>query len=153
MDTTGTTTTTERPKTLAVDATWEGGYRCRVQARDHVIIVDEPTYAGGGDAGPQPTEVFLASVASCFTLALYHVARKRDIELPDITVRAVGEYKGPSFVKVRVEVASSYPRGELEPLIERATSVCYVSNTMRAVDDIEVVLVDPNVERRPPGDD
>ena len=123
-----------------MDATWEGGYRCRVQARDHELIVDEPLYAGGGDAGPQPTEVFLASVASCFTLAVYHVAKKRSIELPDLRVRAVGEYQGPSFVKVRVEVTSTHPRAELEPLLERAAGVCYVSNTMRAVDDIEVAL-------------
>ena len=139
---TGTTTTTDAPKTLSVDATWEGGYRCTVTARDHVMIVDEPVHAGGGDAGPQPTEVFLASVASCFTLAVYHVARKRSIELPDLRVRAVGEYKGPSFVRVRVEVSSSYPPADLEPLLDRASSVCYVSNTVRAVDDIEVVLVE-----------
>ena len=126
-----------------MDATWDGGYRCRVEARHHVLLIDEPTHAGGGDAGPQPTEVFLASVASCFALAVYHVARKRSIELPDLRVRAVGEYKGPSFVKVRVEVASTFPRDELEPLLQRASSVCYVSNTMRAVDDIEVVVVEP----------
>ena len=125
-----------------MDATWEGGYRCRVQARDHVLVIDEPAHAGGGDAGPQPTEVFLASVASCFALAVYHVAKKRSIQLPDLRVRAVGEYKGPSFVKVRVEVTSTHPRAELEPLLERAAGVCYVSNTMRAVDDIEVVLAE-----------
>ena len=113
-----------------------------MKARDHVMIVDEPVTAGGGDSGPQPTEVYLASVASCFTLAVYHVARKRSIELPDLRVRAVGEYKGPSFAKVRVEVSSSYPRAELEPLLDRASAVCYVSNTMRAVDHIEVVLVE-----------
>lgn len=106
------------------------------------MIVDEPIHAGGGDAGPQPTEVYLASVASCFTLAVYHVARKRSIELSDLQVRAVGEYKGPSFAKVRVEVSSSFPRSELEPLLERASAVCYVSNTMRAVDDIEVEVIE-----------
>lgn len=142
MDTVGTTTTTDPPKTLSVDATWEGGYRCTVKARDHVMIVDEPVHAGGGDTGPQPTEVYLASVASCFALAVYHVARKRSIELPDLRVRAVGEYKGPSFVKVWVEVSSGYPRADLEPLLDRAAAVCYVSNTMRAVHDIDVVLVD-----------
>jgi uncharacterized OsmC-like protein len=104
------------------------------------MIVDEPTSAGGGDAGPQPTEVFLASVASCFTLAVYHVARKRGVDLADLRVRAVGDYDGPRFVRVRVEVASSHASEELRPLLERASAVCYVSNTMRAVDDIEVVL-------------
>ncbi len=137
---TGTITSTDRPKTLSVDATWEGGYRCRVQARDHVMIVDEPTTAGGADAGPHPTEVFLASVASCFTLAVYHVAHKRGVELADLAVRAVGTYDGPRFVHVRVEVTSTHPHDELEPLLQRASAVCYVSNTMRSVDDIEVVL-------------
>ena len=104
--------------------------------------IDEPLSAGGDDSGPQPTEVFLASLASCYALAIAHVARKRSIELADVTVRAVGEYDGPRFVKVRVEVNSSHPRGELEPLLSRASAVCYVSNTLRAVDDVEVVLVD-----------
>lgn len=113
-----------------------------MKARQYVILVDEPSHAGGDDTGPQPTEIFLASVASCFALAVAHVARKRGIALPDLGVRAVGEYDGPRFVKVRVEVSSSHPRAEFEPLLERASAVCYVSNTLRAVDDIEVVLVD-----------
>ena len=84
--------------------------------------------------------MFLASLASCFTLALAHVARKRQIELPDISVRVVGTYDGPKFVHVRVEVTSSHPREELEKLAERASAVCYVSNTIRALHDTEVVI-------------
>ncbi len=69
------------------------------------------------------------------------MARKRGLQLADVAVRAVGEYDGPKFVKVRVEVTSSHPPAELEPLLPRASAVCYVSNTLRAVDDVEVVLV------------
>jgi putative redox protein len=103
--------------------------------------IDEPMSAGGDDSGPTPTEVFLASLASCYALAVAHVARKRNIELADVAVRAVGEYNGPRFVKLRVEVTSSHPREELEPLLARASAVCYVSNTLRTVDEVEVVLV------------
>ncbi|HEX3620809.1 MAG TPA: OsmC family protein [Acidimicrobiales bacterium] len=139
---TGTTTAEDgpAPKTLSVDATWDGGYRCRVRARQFEILVDEPLDSGGDDTGPQPTEIFLASLASCFALAVGHVARKRGIELPDLSVRAVGEYDGPRFVNLRVEVTSSHPRAELERLSERAASVCYVSNTLRAVDSVDVVV-------------
>ena len=77
-----------RDKHLTVESTWEGGYRCTVATRQFRIKIDEPESAGGGDTGPQPSEVFLASLAGCFTLALYHVAKKRDIELPDLTVSA-----------------------------------------------------------------
>ena len=130
-------------KTLAVEATWEGNYRCRVQMTTGDMVIDEPVSAGGGGAGPQPTEVFLASLASCFTLALHHVARKRDLTLPDLRVRALGEYDGPRFVRLRLEVTSTLPAARLEPLLARAAAVCYVSNTLRSVDDVAVVLTPP----------
>jgi putative redox protein len=127
-------------KSLAVEAVWEGNYRCRVKLSTGDLIVDEPPSAGGGGAGPPPTEVFLASLASCFTLAVHHVARKRDIALPDLSVRAVGEYDGPKFVRLVVEVTSTMPAAQLEPLLARAAAVCYVSNTLRAIDAVEVIL-------------
>ena len=131
-----------RPKTLSVAATWEGGYRARMDVRGHELIADEPTSAGGEDTGPQPSEFLLASLASCFTLAIYHVAHKRDIELDSLSVTATGTYEGPKFARIVLEVSSSAPRDVLDPLIERAKAVCYVSNTFRAVSDIEVVIAD-----------
>jgi putative redox protein len=130
-----------RPKTLSVHASWDGGYRCTVAARQFEIPVDEPL-PSGKDTGPQPSEIFLASLASCFTLALYHVARKREITFPDLAVRATGTYDGPRFVRLVVEVSTSMPRDVLDPLVERAKAVCYVSNTLRAVSDVEVEIAE-----------
>ena len=130
-----------RDKTLSVEATWEGGYRCTVASRQFRIRIDEPESSGGGDTGPQPSEVFLASLAGCFTLAMYHVAAKRNIELPDLTVTATGTYEGPGFARLAVEVNSGAPREVLESLVEPAKRVCYVSNTLRNVSDVEVRLV------------
>ncbi len=127
-------------KNLTVEATWEGGYRCTVATRQFRIKIDEPESAGGGDTGPQPSEVFLASLAGCFALALYHEAKKRDIELPDITVRATGTYQGPGFGRLAVEVKSGAERDVIESLIEPAKRVCYVSNTLRNVSEVEVTL-------------
>jgi organic hydroperoxide reductase OsmC/OhrA len=127
-------------KNLTVEATWEGGYRCTVASRQFRIRIDEPESAGGGDTGPQPSEVFLASLAGCFTLALFHAAKKRDIVLPDITVRATGTYQGPGFGRIAVEVKSGADRDVIESLIEPAKRVCYVSNTLRNVSDVEVML-------------
>ena len=129
-----------RDKNLTVEATWEGGYRCTVATRQFRITIDEPESAGGGDTGPQPSEVFLAALAGCFTLALYHEAKKRDIELPDLTVRATGTYRGPGFVRLAVEVKSGAEHDVIESLIDPARRVCYVSNTLRNVSDVEVTL-------------
>jgi putative redox protein len=129
-----------RDKRLSVESTWEGGYRCTVAARQFRIRIDEPESAGGGDTGPQPSEVFLASLAGCFTLALYHVAKKRSIELPDVTVKATGTYEGPGFTHLAIEVTSGAPREVMESLIEPAKRVCYVSNTLRNVSEVDVTL-------------
>ncbi len=127
-------------KNLTVEATWEGGYRCTVAVRQFRIKIDEPESAGGGDTGPQPSEVFLASLAGCFALALYHEAKKRSIELPDITVRATGTYQGPGFGRLAVEVKSGAERDVIESLIEPAKRVCYVSNTLRNISEVDVTL-------------
>jgi organic hydroperoxide reductase OsmC/OhrA len=129
-----------RDKILTVESSWEGGYRCTVSTRQFRIRIDEPESAGGGDTGPQPSEVFLASLAGCFTLALYHVAKKRSIELPDITVRATGTYEGPGFNHLAIEVTTTASREVMEPLIEPAKRVCYVSNTLRNVSEVDVTL-------------
>jgi putative redox protein len=139
--TTATATDLGRDKNLTVESTWEGGYRCTVAARQFRVRIDEPESAGGGDTGPQPSEVFLASLAGCFTLALYHVAAKRSIELPDLSVRATGTYEGLGFARLGVEVKSGAPREVMESLIEPAKRVCYVSNTLRNVSEVDVTLV------------
>jgi putative redox protein len=110
---------------------------------------------GRAATGPGwPSEFLLAALASCFTLAIYHVARKRDIELESLSVTATGTYEGPKFARLVLNVASPTPRDVLDLLVERAKGVCYVSNTFRAVSDIEVVIGDGSTGRgaRSPGD-
>lgn len=134
---------------MEVVATPEGGYRCRVRARHFELVADEPPSVGGDDAGPMPTELFLAALASCFTMALVHVARKRGLTLPELRVHVTGDYDGPRFASVRVEVRPSGPAEGLPALLERAASVCYVSNTLRGRLALDVALGDDVVLRHP----
>ncbi len=109
----------------------------------HVLVVDEPTsVAGGGNAGPQPTGLFLASLSSCFALAVAWAARKRDLELPGLQVKATGVYDGPRFSRVRLEVSVDSDPDTVRPLLERAKQFCYVSNTLRTECEIQVLVVD-----------
>jgi putative redox protein len=119
---------------LEVSARWLGGYESCVTARGHEIAVDEPEYAGGEDAGMMPTEVFCASIASCFCLALRHVAAKRGRELPGLRVEVRAERAGGElrYGRIEVEAEADVPGEELEPLIEPARRVCWVSNTLVA---------------------
>ena len=49
-----------------------GGDRHRITIGAHELIVDQPREAGGDDAGPTPTDLFVASLASCIA----HYARR-----------------------------------------------------------------------------
>ena len=131
------------PKTLSVSAVWQGGYRCEVAARDHRIVVDEPESAGGTDTGPGPTELLLASLASCFTLAVYHVARKRNVEVGAVEVEVTGTYEGLSFRELLVEVHVEADPERIDELLERAKGVCYVSNTLTRGPSLTVRRTDP----------
>jgi putative redox protein len=112
-------------------ATWRGDYRADCDVRQFTITADETSGYGGSDAGPMPTEILVASLASCFALAIAHAARKRDVRLPDLRVaaesfRAGGEVRYERFV---VDVESSYGSG-LSELVEAAKRYCFVSRTL-----------------------
>jgi putative redox protein len=124
---------------LEVNAAWQGGYRTLVDARGHEFTVDEPESAGGGNLGMMPTEVFCASVASCFCLALAHVARKRSLELPglEVTVRAERAGRELRYRRLAVEARADVPDERLARLIEPARRVCWVSNTLAGELELE----------------
>jgi putative redox protein len=124
---------------LDVVATWHGGYAATVEGRGHTVAVDEPEWAGGNDAGLMPTELYCAALASCFCLALAHVAGKRDRELPGLRVgvhaeRADGELR---YARIVVSASADVPDGELAELIPRARRVCWVSNTLATPPAVE----------------
>lgn len=123
---------TDAPLPLTVKAVWGGEYRCEVVARQHRILVDEPESAHGTDTGSTPTELFLAALGSCFTLALYHVATKRGLEIRSLEIEVTGSYQGPSFGDLALDIAIDADADDagIATLIDRARAVCYVSNTL-----------------------
>ena len=80
---------------MIVTATYHGGYAATVDARGHAIAVDEPEGSGGEDGGAMPTELLAGALASCFALALGHVARREGAELPGLRVDVRGRARRP----------------------------------------------------------
>lgn len=124
---------------LEVTAAWRGGYRSLVDARGHEIPVDEPESAGGANTGMMPTEVFCAAVASCYCLALAHVAGKRSLELPGLHVTVRAERAGHElrYRRLVVDARADVPDERLAALIEPARRVCWVSNTLAGELELE----------------
>ena len=132
-----------------VEARWRGGLSATVSARDHELIADEPETYGGGNQGMMPTELFFAGLASCFCLAVAHVASKRDIELPGLRVTVDAERVGKElrYSRLRVEVAAAAGEHDLEALVRRAKPFCWVSNML--AEDLEVSYVSTVLDSPP----
>lgn len=110
-----------------------GDYRTEIDVRGvHKLLGDEVVEAGGQDAGPMPTELLLASLCSCLCLAVYHIARKRRLDLGALQVhaRADKDMQAFRFQAIDLEVEADLPADRLEALVDRARKFCFVSNTV-----------------------
>ncbi len=126
---------------LHVEAAPDGRMAATARARGHEVHTDEPTTAGGNDAAMMPTELFCASLATCFCTAVRFVAAKREIELPGLRVTVDAERVGRElrYGRLRVEVAANAEEEQLQRLVERARAFCWVSNMLDS--DIETQYV------------
>lgn len=112
------------------------GFETEVEVRGHRLIVDEPTDAGGKDAGPRPTELLAASLASCTTITIVMYADRKGWDVGAVET-AVGFTEpsaddGPRFeVKLRIPAELSDEQRERILVI---ASKCPVHKTLAAQD-------------------
>ena len=102
------------------------------------VTVDEPESVGGTDLGPEPTSLLLASVASCFTVAIAYCARKQSVELRQLRVSVTGVYEGPKFKSIAIDSQLDCEADKIAPIVKAAERVCYVTNTLKSSPDISV---------------
>jgi putative redox protein len=105
----------------------------------HLAIGEDAPRLDGIPA-PVPTEVLLASVASCFAIAMAFVAAKRDLELPGLEVEVIGDYDGLRVSTIEILVRAQADRDLLEYLLPRASRLCWVTNTLRQAPEISIRL-------------
>jgi LmbE family N-acetylglucosaminyl deacetylase len=79
-----TAAATQVPAATTDDATmrvdYRDGDRFDIRIRDHVVTVDQPTDVGGDDAGPTPTELFVAGLASCVAFYARRYLRRHKLD-------------------------------------------------------------------------
>jgi putative redox protein len=117
-----------------VSATWSPGPLNTTVEFDsgRTLLVDEPISVGGTELGPQPTDLFIASIASCFTLALVYAAGKANLPLTSVRVVVTGTYAGPRFSAIAIHAElGGVPATDQPALLAAAERYCYVTNTLR----------------------
>ncbi len=74
------------PHEPGVVVDWEEGDRFTITVGGHRIVVDQPHDVGGSDLGPTPTDLLLASLASCVAFYSRRYLRRHHLDATGLTV-------------------------------------------------------------------
>ncbi len=115
-----------------------------VTARGHSVLTDQPVADGGQDAAVTPTELLIASLASCvaFYTGRYLVRHGLDHTGLAVTAEfamAADRSARVSAVNLRITVPDGVPPQRTDALLAVA-SHCTVHNTLRQHPDVSIEL-------------
>jgi putative redox protein len=85
----------------------------------HTLVVDEPTVAGGTDAGPAPTRLLAASLASCIAITMEMYAERKGWDIGAVEVGVDVEYErfAPSSFAVSIRLPAELSGEQRERLL------------------------------------
>jgi putative redox protein len=130
------------PAGLTVDPA--GGDAYTIAVRGHTLVVDQPTDAGGADAGPTPTELLVASLAGCVAFYAGRYLSRHGLS-PD-ALRVIADYDMAAdrparvtAVRLRLTVPASLPEQRRQALLAVA-SHCTVHNSLTSPPHVRIEL-------------
>ena len=120
------------------------GESYEIVVRGHQILVDQPAEAGGGDTAPSPTELFVASLASCVAFYAGRYLTRHGHSRTGLTVSASYELATDrparvSAIRISLKVPTDLPE-ERWPALAAVVSHCTVHNTLRNPPDVDIEL-------------
>jgi putative redox protein len=120
-----------------------GGDRFAIEIRGHTITVDQPIDAGGTDAAPTPTELFIAGLASCVAFYARRYLARHQIAGDGLRVSADFDIGGQPTRVTRIRILITPPH-DLPPQRRDAflavASHCTVHNTLSDPAPVDIVL-------------
>lgn len=95
------------------------GYVHDVEIEDgaHTLVVDEPEVAGGTDAGPAPTRLLAAGLASCIAITMEMYAQRKQWDIGQVEVEVNVDYE--KFTPTSFDATIRLPAGLSEEQREK----------------------------------
>ncbi len=127
-----------------VCVTLEDGDRFVITTRGHEMLVDQPVAEGGQDSAATPTELFIASMASCIAFHAGRYLRRHELDAAGLAVwaefaMAVDRPARVGSVSVGIKVPAGLPDARRQALLAVA-SHCTVHNTLRQPPAVKIEL-------------
>jgi uncharacterized OsmC-like protein len=120
------------------------GESYEIAVRGHRVRVDQPADAGGGDSAPTPTELLVASLASCVAFYAGRYLTRHGHARTGLTVSASYELATDrparvSAIRISMKVPTDLPE-ERWPALAAVAKHCTVHNTLDNPPDVAVEL-------------
>jgi putative redox protein len=122
---------------------WQGDDCFDIQVREHTITVDQPVEVGGADVGPTPTELFVASLASCVGFYVRRYLRRHHVDATGLVVttsyRMGANPARVAAVDMEIHLSAELPSQRRAGLLAQARH-CTVHNSITHTPDIAITL-------------
>ena len=119
------------------------GVKVEARFRDHALLTDQPEKVGGDNAGPQPFDVFLASIGTCAGFYALRFCQKRQIDTAglaiDLETTRDQETKRLTRIALNLALPPEFPQ-KYEKAIIRAIDQCAVKKVILDPPPIETVM-------------
>jgi putative redox protein len=137
-------TTVETTGAELMDVRFVSGEAYEVAVRGHRVMVDQPADAGGADGAPTPTELFVASLATCVAFYAGRYLTRHGFNRDGLGVSVGFDMADDrparvSAVHLTVRVPADLP-AERRPALQAVVSHCTVHNSLTAPPDVAIDL-------------
>lgn len=120
------------------------GESYEIAVRGHQIVVDQPVDDGGGDHGPTPIELFVASLASCVAYYAGRYLARHGHSRDGLTVTAGFDMARSRLARVAtIHLTVHVPREvptERWPALRAVVHRCTVHNTLNQPPEVDITL-------------
>jgi putative redox protein len=120
------------------------GESYEVAVRGHHMVVDQPAESGGQDAAPTPTELFVASLATCVAYYAGRYLTRHGYSRDGLAVSASYDMASDrparvSGIRLAIRVPDDLPP-ERWPALRAVASHCTVHNSLTAPPSVAIDL-------------
>jgi putative redox protein len=137
--------TTQGHSMSPVTVTPRGGDQFEIGVRGHHLLVDQPLSDGGMDEAPTPTELFVASLASCVAFYANRYLTRHRLPTEGLSVDAhysmASRPARVSEIRIDLAIPAGVPEDRREALLAVA-SHCTVHNTLVSEPDVAIALTE-----------
>ncbi|MFY1673498.1 OsmC family protein [Plantactinospora sp. WMMB334] len=130
-----------------LDVRFVAGESYEFVVRGHRLLVDQPVEAGGGDEAPTPTELFVASLASCVAFYAGRYLSRHRLSRDGLGVSATFRMAADKAARVAevqltVRVPPDFPEARRQALLA-VVSHCTVHNSLASPPAVSIDLATP----------